>query len=197
MSTIFYTADTHFCHKGMITHCWRPELGDSVEEMNETLIDNWNSVVTKRDIVYHLGDVGVGSDHEILECVARLRGTKHLITGNHDSVHPVSKRYGSHVRRWLQPGLFESVAQFASRDIGKTPVVLSHFPYVGDHTLEERFDQFRLRDKGVVLLHGHVHDAWDVREHQINVGVDMWKWRPLSIDEVAEIMDNYDLTRLS
>lgn len=188
MSTKFYTADTHFLHAAMPASGkgWRPFA--TVEEMNELFIERWNSVVTKRDIVYHLGDVGVGRDHDILECVRRLNGTKRLILGNHDAPFPGNGKYSTHTRRWTEPGLFESLASFATGKIDRTPVMLSHFPYEGDHTGEDRFDQFRLRDNGAVLLHGHVHGAWADKDRQINVGVDVRDWRPVAIDEVVQII---------
>lgn len=52
--------------------------------MNEYIINKWNSVVVKDDIVYHFGDVGFGSTEELKKLVSRLNGTKILIRGNHD-----------------------------------------------------------------------------------------------------------------
>lgn len=48
------TSDQHFNHRGIIDLC-RPEF-NSVEEMNEVLIRNWNNTVAKDDIVYVLCD---------------------------------------------------------------------------------------------------------------------------------------------
>ena len=51
----FFTGDTHFSHRNVINYCNRPF--ETAAEMNEKLIENWNKVVTKSDIVYHVGDV--------------------------------------------------------------------------------------------------------------------------------------------
>ena len=48
-------SDTHWYHENIIKLCHRPFL--SAKEMNEKLIENWNSVVSRDDTVYHLGDV--------------------------------------------------------------------------------------------------------------------------------------------
>ena len=57
---IFFTSDTHFNHKAIISYCSRPF--ESVEEMNDRLIDNWNQVVKPSDTVYHLGDFDISSE---------------------------------------------------------------------------------------------------------------------------------------
>ena len=79
---LYVTSDTHFNHKNIIKYCNRPF--NDVYEMNETLINNWNSVVTPEDIIYHLGDFGFGTKEELQEIFDRLNGYKYLIMGNHD-----------------------------------------------------------------------------------------------------------------
>ena len=51
---IYFTADTHFCHSNIISICERPFM--NIIEMNNCLIDNWNSIVTNHDEIYILGD---------------------------------------------------------------------------------------------------------------------------------------------
>jgi len=187
MSTIWFTADTHFGHENIIKHSHRPF--DSVEEMDEAMIEKWNAVVGKNDIVYHLGDVGMGSDTHTLNCVSRLRGQKRLVSGNHDPVHPQHRKSAGRQRTWMR--FFESISPFDQVKIGKHEVMLSHFPYIGDHTEGERFRQYRLRDEGRFLLHGHVHDAWLMKDRQLNVGVDMNDFEPAPLDAVAEIVQHW------
>lgn len=183
---IWFTADTHFGHKAMARtgKGWRPF--DTLAEHDEHLIQQWNASVRPGDQVWHLGDVGMGHEQSTLACVARLNGTKHLIAGNHDPVWSGHRQSHRHQRAWMS--LFESVQTFARRRIGKGEnFLLSHFPYSGDHVSEDRFAEFRLRDTGLWLLHGHVHDEWAVRGRQVNVGVDVRCWRPVSLDEVVSI----------
>ena len=59
----YFIADTHFNHENIIKYCNRPFQNS--KEMNEYIVNKWNSVVTKNDIVYHLGDVGFGSTEEL------------------------------------------------------------------------------------------------------------------------------------
>ena len=86
---IFVTADTHFNHENIIKYCNRPFK--DVNEMNEVIINNWNSVVSKDDIIYHIGDYGFGTKDELKEIFDKLNGKKYLIMGNHDL--RVGKRY--------------------------------------------------------------------------------------------------------
>jgi calcineurin-like phosphoesterase family protein len=82
----FVTADTHFGHSKSLSFI-QPDGSplrpfDSVEEMDETMVANWNAVVGPRDTVYHLGDVVI--PRASLKILDRLNGRKILVRGNHD-----------------------------------------------------------------------------------------------------------------
>lgn len=79
---IYYTADHHFGHSNIIRFCDRPFK--NVIEMDETLINNWNNAVSDDDIVYILGNLVFRSEKSASYYVERLKGTKHLVLGNHD-----------------------------------------------------------------------------------------------------------------
>ena len=79
---LFFTSDTHFFHGRIIELCNRPF--HSVEEMNEALITNWNRVVPRDGVVFHLGDFAFGGPDEWNSILDRLNGEIHLILGNHD-----------------------------------------------------------------------------------------------------------------
>lgn len=88
---IFFTSDLHFNHSNVIKWCNRPFL--NVEEMNQSLIDNWNKKVSNKDIVFHLGDLfwKYYNDKQILDA---LNGERiYLIPGNHDSKTYNSVKY--------------------------------------------------------------------------------------------------------
>jgi len=92
MPNIFFTADMHISHANIIRHCNRPWV--SIEEHDETLINNWNSVVSKKDMVYLLGDFAMipkqtdGTPRMKLYRKLRLRlnGKIFLVIGNHDDM---------------------------------------------------------------------------------------------------------------
>ena len=86
--TIRYLADMHFDHDSIIAYDNRPF--DSVEEMNEALIANWNRVVTDpEDLTWILGDFCFRDGERWNELLSRLNGRKALILGNHDDTSAV------------------------------------------------------------------------------------------------------------
>jgi calcineurin-like phosphoesterase family protein len=190
VTTTWFTSDLHFSHKmvaakrGFVTAA----IGDSVLH-DENIITNWNRIVRPEDTVWVLGDVGMGHLARFETDLRRLRGRKHLITGNHDDPWPGNRDSFKYQREWLQPGLFESVQPFARRRISGASVLLSHFPYHLDHLEDPRAMQFRLRDEGQILLHGHMHDK-DLRRHghEIHVGLDAWGLAPVPLEEISRLI---------
>lgn len=75
----FLIADTHISHKQIIEYEARPFT--DYHEMNEFLVQCWNSVVSKNDTVYHVGDLYLYKPYDYIE---RLNGNIILIRGNHD-----------------------------------------------------------------------------------------------------------------
>ena len=190
----WYTADLHFGHTKLVERGYRP-FG-SVEEMNETLIEAWNSVVADRDEVWVLGDFAMRPFDESLGCGLRLRGRKILVPGNHDRCFkgrfnardPMSTHIARQAMYTRGAGFSQIVDEPAPHRIAGTEVALSHFPYTADHTDEVRCVEHRPADSGGWLLHGHLHEMWRQHERQINVGVDAWGLRPVNADEIAEVV---------
>lgn len=142
---IYYIADMHLGHQNVLRFDARPF--ESVEDMDETIIRNWNARVTDEDTVYVLGDAFWKNEAGSVAIFSRLKGHKHLIRGNHDRVH------GKLGKLW------ESIEHYAEITDGKTQVVMCHYPipfYNGQH-------------RGSVMLHGHIHNS---RESMI---LERWK----------------------
>lgn len=78
----FFISDMHFGHQNILKFDNRP--WSSAEEMEEGLVNNWNSVVSNEDHVYHLGDFCWGKTPEYIRIIKRLNGNIHLIAGNHE-----------------------------------------------------------------------------------------------------------------
>ena len=81
----YYISDLHLFHEAAIKFDNRPF--QNLEEMQETIMKKWNSKVTNGDTVYILGDISLrGKNEDLIAFVARLKGKKILVKGNHDDV---------------------------------------------------------------------------------------------------------------
>jgi calcineurin-like phosphoesterase family protein len=179
MGRTFYTSDLHFGHERIIELCNRPF--DSVQEMNEELIRRWNETVGTADTVYMLGDIVMGKLDDNLPLVSRLNGLKMLIPGNHDRVWPGYNRKGvreQDLERYWDAGFFMILDSPWKHRNGWT---LCHFPDVGDSHEEDRFASWRpsTPQENEILVHGHVHEEWKFDGNRVNVGVDVWDFRPV------------------
>ena len=175
---VYFTADTHFNHANIIKFCNRPFK--NVEQMNETLIANWNYVVGENDIVFHLGDFCLGGAAEWTKLLDRLNGKIYLILGNHDL---------KNIRQgFIQR--FEHVALQMFIMVDKQKMYLAHYPFLC----------FEGGYKDVWQLFGHVHtrknntgiDAERLRylyPTQYDVGVDNNDFKPMSFEQVKAIID--------
>jgi calcineurin-like phosphoesterase family protein len=176
--SVFYTSDHHFGHR-LVAGLRGFE---TVAHHDEFLIAEWEKRVHKEDHVWVLGDLCVSNPNAALEIVDSLPGVKHLISGNHDAVHPMHRNAHKWQRRYLE--VFESVQPFARRRISGLDVLLSHFPYERDRGAA-RYTQYRLPDNGAWLLHGHTHGTERLvldengTGREIHVGLDAWDFAPV------------------
>lgn len=171
MSNIWFSSDHHFRHKLMLTI--RPF--NDIEEMNETIINNHNSVITDKDTVWLLGDIGFGRFDDIQKLVKRLKGHKHLILGNHD------QRYR---KDYIKSSIFESIQDFKEIKYQGKKISLMHYP----------IHSWASAHYGAWHCHGHSHSKLDELNKEIiskgyfrwDVGVDTNKYFPISFDELKE-----------
>jgi len=186
MSRIYFTADLHLGHELVAYHRGFTDAEHHDDWVVQTLID----ILPKDSTLWVLGDVmGWGSHRDyalsLLQEVREHTGTTmNLVTGNHDTCHPMHRNAHKEQRKYLQ--VFDSVQAFAKIRHNRHDVLLSHFPYQGDHTVEERFNQWRLRDYGQPLVHGHTHQTTPTdptRLNQVCVSWDAWG-RPAKLHEV-------------
>ena len=165
----------------------------SPAEHDESIAAGWRARVGKNDTVYVLGDVAVSGFGSALAFIDALPGTKHLISGNHDPVHPMHRTYSRMLPRFLE--VFKTVGPFLRRKVDGREFMLSHFPYLewGDGTerpARPKYDQYRLADVGTPLLHGHTHGKERVHGHSLHVGVDAWDMDPVRESVVLAFVDS-------
>lgn len=172
MPKLFFTADTHFCRELAIHNGLRNF--SSVEEMNKTMIDNWNEVVSDEDHVFHLGNFSYGSKQQTEEILSQLKGQKHLIMGDAD---------------WKMEGLEDywvSMDHYLELEANERKIVLCHYPMLvwnGSH-------------KDSWMLHGKCHGGinvlnMDTMRH--DVGVDNCEFKLLEFADLHDIFSNRSL----
>ncbi|WP_236732018.1 metallophosphoesterase family protein [Mycolicibacterium peregrinum] len=152
----YFTADLHLAH---------PKLADlrgfdTVAAHDAAVMAPLYRLDPKQDTLWVLGDVcagGVASMESALGQLRTLRVSMHLVTGNHDPVHPMYRGAQKHFAAYA--AVFASVQQVARTKVGGEGVMLSHFPYVDvpDRLSRSNFDQYQLPNLGMWLIHGHTH----------------------------------------
>lgn len=183
----WFTSDTHFGHARVIELCQRPFK--DVDHMNEVMANNWNERVQPDDEVFHLGDVALGRREDTLQIVKRLNGTKFLVPGNHDNCWQGHSRVRPRDRALYTDVGFIVLPRETVMPVAGQVVLACHLPYEGDSQHEARYEDKRPVDEGRWLLCGHVHEAWAQQGRQINVGVDVRDFSPISEDEIGAIIN--------
>ncbi|MFA5379797.1 MAG: phosphoesterase [Dehalococcoidia bacterium] len=159
---IWFTADTHFDHDKIILYAKRP--WKTTEEMNEALIENWNGVVKKGDVVYHLGDFAFRRHGYFAE---RLHGSIVLVEGSHDNMT------GRDKKAFTMVGPRHTVK--ANVEYGTPDIILSHYA-------------MRVWPKshyGTWHLYGHSHGNLPSLGLSFDVGIDPMGYLPVSLPQVA------------
>lgn len=200
MPNTFFTSDTHFGHRNIIKYCERPFIDSSlpeddkgrymVWEMDEFLIDRWNSVVKPEDTVYHLGDFAYTGDfRHALECRMALNGTIHFVVGNHDE-HALFMHEGLYPAAIWAPTRFASWDKMPEITVEGQTIVLCHY------SLREWHHALR----GVWHLYGHTHASLAPFGKSCDVGVDNagviapgYEFCPLSFDQIKAYMDTLEI----
>lgn len=160
MSRVLFISDLHLGHK-RITEFSSQYRGDvkTLEEHDAWIVDRWNSVVTKQDLVWVLGDVCF--DKSKLPLLKQMNGSKHLILGNHDEFK--LEEYQKY---------FNKIHGFQKYK----GVWLSHCPIHADHM------------RGTWNIHGHVHHNTLPDYRFINVSVEALQGQPISWDTLQTVM---------
>lgn len=175
MSNVWFISDTHFNQKNILVFTdhndvrIRPEF-NSVEEMNEVMIERWNAKVNPGDKVWHLGDVHFG-DYNFYkkEIHARLKGSKRLLVGNHDDIG-------------LMLPLFKKV-QLINNSFKKDGFIMSHMPI-------HKFSLYDHRtEKPMVNVHGHIHEKDVPDVGYVNISCEKTDYAPIHLEDLKKLVD--------
>jgi len=178
---IFFISDSHFFHANVIGFDNRPF--NDVNEMNETMITNWNSVVGEEDTIFYLGDLSFNRKNEVnKELVHKLNGKIHFILGNHDDEKEIIKL-----------NRFETVSDYINLKVqdedannGFQNIVMLHYPILS-------WDK---KHYGSWMLHGHCHQKLTESNPSfydnkvLDVGCNGISYTPINYFGVKKIMLN-------
>lgn len=157
----WFISDHHFNHTKIIEYCNRPFT--NVEEMNKYMIKQWNSVVGKDDLVYHLGDFALQCDKDtVTNLINQLNGNVVLILGNHDR----------HGKQWFLDCGFIEVYKRLELD----NYILTHRP--------QTLDKLNSR----INIHGHIHnyDKCLDKDKYINVSCEVLDYKPIWVELIKK-----------
>ena len=176
----FYTSDLHLDHANMLK--FEPEARPfaNVDEMNETLIQNWNAKVKPGDEVYILGDFCFDTTGKRANnFLRRLNGMKFLVKGNHDAFLN-GKEFDPSLLVWVKA--YHELDDYVNGE--KVHVCLFHYPIA----------VWNRKHHGAYHLYGHVHSNksdgshhpldWNLGDHAFNVGVDVCDLVPMTLEEL-------------
>ena len=188
-TNIFVTSDSHYFHNACIkqefdNRPFKKEDGSpDVELMNETLIENWNSVVKKNDIVFFLGDFAMCNWKDAKIIAHRLNGRIHFVLGNHDVEKDIKKL-----------DRFETISDYIELSLTegdeKHHIMMFHYPALS----------WNRKKYGSYFFHGHRHhnhhednsfmDNFYKENKTLDVGVNGHGYFPLNIKEAISIINN-------
>lgn len=175
---IYLISDTHFGHDREFIY--NPRGFNSVEEMNETIIENWNKTVNQDDIVYHLGDLFNSDNTDFINNIIDRLNCKSisLIKGNHDTMMRLDI-----YRKIDKIKEIKTADEIYYRD---RYFYLSHYPTLtADLTSDPKHCVYN--------LHGHIHTKkkfYEDRPYMYNVSCDSQNCIPISLDKIMEEIDD-------
>ena len=174
----FFTADLHLGSTNIIKYCKRPfKSGD---HQIKRLVGEINNRCKPEDTLYHVGDFILYGKERGVESL-RIKPVTLEKSINCKLVHIL----GNHDRNnKIKGGL-----DLAILKVGKYTALLTHFP-----PWDKRIVDITSSIKGIdVYICGHVHDSWKLRSFKdklvINVGVDVWNYRPVSKVQLIKLID--------
>ncbi len=164
MSNVWFSSDLHFGHENVIKYSNRPF--SSVEEMNEGLIQNHNSLVKPGDTYYHLGDFAFAPQEFIQKTLRRMNGNKIFVAGNHDKPKNFTGLVGQFRSDWFGK-------------VGNLRVHMYHYPV----------EAWNGAYHGTVHLHGHSHGSTDnTGKLRFDVGVDCFNMYPVGLEDLEKLV---------
>lgn len=168
-SDVWISSDLHFNHDRPFI--WKERGFTSVDEMNEGIINNFNSVVKEKDVLFLLGDCMLGDNKKGIELLKRLNGRKYLVIGNHDSK--------SRVQEYTENNIFCMIDNIGISCVyGDRVFILTHFPMAIDGYYRH------------YNIHGHIHTKDNFfTKRNYNVCLEAHDCFPVNIKDIVKAIE--------
>ena len=167
---LYFTSDIHIGHANAIKLCKRPF--NSLEDMEDSIVSNWNNIVRQDDEVIIVGDVAFKCDaYRVVKILKKLNGKKYLVIGNHDKKYLKDDKFRN---------CFEWIKDYYSFWHNKRFYVVGHYPFLSWDGMY----------RGSINLCGHRHlRVQEESGGRIDVGVDAWNFTPVSINDIEDFVN--------
>lgn len=173
--TLYATSDIHFFHKSSLKFCATSRPFSDVDEMNEAIVSNHNSMVSPQDTTYILGDITFGRVGPTIDLLNQMNGNKILIIGNHDK---------DALRKDKFRECFESIHDYVSLKYKGHDIYMFHYPIAS----------WNKKHYGSMHLHGHLHGNTSGIDGRIkDVGMDTNFCKPYCMDDIVDEMLKIEL----
>lgn len=179
---IWFTSDLHFCHdKDFI---YKPRGFNSVNEMNEQIIKNFNEVMDWDDKLYILGDCFLNNNTAGIDYLSRIPGKKYVIWGNHDTDHR-KELIESYLPISITPLGFAHIEKINGQSF-----YMSHYPTI----VSNYDDSAKPLNRRVINLFGHTHSVEKFYNRldpcMYNVALDAHNCYPVEITTIMQDIKN-------
>jgi len=167
---IYLISDTHFFHDKIGIYCDRPD------NWQKFTFENWNDIISDKDIVLHLGDLALGNKFEMTNILKELKGQKFLIKGNHD-------RYSG---KWIEKFGFHLIKGNIEVRIDEKLWLFSHRAIYNNS------------NEPFINIHGHQHNKvpfitkWNDRIY-VNCSVEVIGYKPIKLSYILERLEKLDV----
>jgi calcineurin-like phosphoesterase family protein len=179
LNKLFFTSDTHFFHKQVLVHNNRPFK--DLEDHDNGMIDNWNSVVPEDGNIFMAGDFAFTGDiGKIRDLIDRLNGKIWWIMGNHD----FSNKLDRSIIAQMVDGRQMDTATVLLKEDNNQRLFISHYPHMA-------------WPRDCFHLFGHLHGGPNssatekIPFHPLRyeIGVDNNSYKPISYQQVKDIIN--------
>ena len=174
MSKVYFTSDLHFGHTNLCK-----AVRNMPEDFSDQLIvENWNQTVSKRDIVYVLGDITMDNPH-LYDILSKLNGTIYIIGGNHDGRKCCKK--------------LQELGITVLGCLDYKGFICTHIPIHPNEVKEYRGN-----------IHGHIHKIYhgnpstinELGEDYYNVNCELHEYKPVDIDEIIKYFNKRRIAKI-